>query len=72
VTGLAANVSAQAVLYLTASVGLGLAVGLTAAGAGVWLAGAGSGQKRTLRHQHKIITGFTQLGGLVGMPSSRS
>ena len=80
VTGLAANVSAHAVLYLTAAVGLGLAVVLTAAGAGVYDAVAehdgvaGLDQpvldqaisERTATNT-MIITGFTQLGGLIGM-----
>ena len=33
---LAANISAHSVLYITASVGLALVVGLTAAGAGIY------------------------------------
>src|SRR3954447_11942575 len=80
VSGLAANVSAHAVLYVTAAVGLLLVVGLTAAGAGVYDAVAehdgvaGLDQPaldqaisvRTATNT-RLLTWFTHLGGPIGM-----
>jgi membrane-associated phospholipid phosphatase len=77
---LAANMSADTVLYLTAGIGLILVVGLTSAGAGVYDAVteqdgiAGVDQpvldqaiaRRTPTNMW-LATGFTHLGGAVGM-----
>ena len=80
VAGLTANLTANAVLYLTATAGLALVVGLTAAGAGVYEAVAehdgiagldqpvldqAIAQRSPLNTQ--LVTGFTQLGGPIGM-----
>jgi len=80
ITGLTANLSAHAVLYLTATVGLLLVVGLTAAGAGVYDAVAEhdgiSGLDQPALDQAisqrtaintRLLTWFTHLGGPVGM-----
>lgn len=80
VGSLASGVSAHAVLFITAALGAVLVVGLTAAGAGVYDAVAeGDGiaamdrpalnEAISLRTptSERIATGFTHLGGLVGM-----
>ena len=80
VSRLAANVSAHTVLYLTAGIGLILVVGLTSAGAGVYdavteqdgIAGVDQpvlDQAIALRTPTNmwVVTGFTHLGGAVGM-----
>ena len=77
---LAANVSAHSVLYITASVGLVLVVGLTAAGAGIYDAVveqdgiSGLDQPaldQSITHRTatntQLLTAFTHLGGLIGM-----
>jgi membrane-associated phospholipid phosphatase len=81
VTRVSAGVSAHAVLYLTLLLGLGIVVGITAAGAAVYDAVAeNDGISRidqpaldlaiTLRTPTStdVITAFTQLGGPIGMP----
>ena len=80
VSVLAANVSAHSVLYITASVGLVLVVGLTAAGAGVYDAVveqdgiSGFDQPaldQSIAHRTatntELLTAFTHLGGPIGM-----
>ena len=77
---LAANVSANSVLYITAAIGLALVVGLTAAGAEIYDAVAEhdgiSGLDQPALEESialrtgtntKLITWFTHLGGLIGM-----
>ena len=77
---LAANVSAHSVLYITASVGLALVVGLTAAGAGIYDAvveqdGISSLDQpaldQSIAHRTatntQLLTAFTHLGGPIGM-----
>ena len=77
---LAANISAHAVLYITASVGLALVVGLTAAGAGIYDAVVEhdgiSGLDQPALDQSiayrtsintQLLTAFTHLGGPIGM-----
>jgi undecaprenyl-diphosphatase len=77
---LAASMSAHTVLYLTAGIGLILVVGLTSAGAGVYdavteqdgIAGVDQpvlDQAIALRTPTNmwVVTGFTHLGGAVGM-----
>jgi hypothetical protein len=79
VAALAANVSAHSVLYITASIGLALVVGLTAAGAGIYDAVAEhdgiSGLDQPALEQSiarrtatntQLLTWFTHLGGPVG------
>ena len=80
VAALAAKVSTNSVLYLTASVGLAIVVGLTAASAGIYDAVAEhdgisaldqpalqwSIAHRTATNT-KVLTWFTHLGGPVGM-----
>ena len=80
VAALAANVSANSVLYITASIGLALVVGLTAAGAGIYDAVAehdgisGLDQpalEQSIAHRTatntQLLTWFTHLGGPIGM-----
>ena len=76
---LAANVSAHSVLYITASVGLALVVGLTAAGAGVYdavveqdgISGLDPAMNQSIAHRTatntQLLTAFTHLGGPIGM-----
>jgi membrane-associated phospholipid phosphatase len=77
---LAANVSAHSVLYITASVGLTLVIGLTAAGAGIYDAvveqdGISGLDQPALDHSiayrtstnTQLLTAFTHLGGPIGM-----
>lgn len=80
ITGLAANVSAHVVLYVTAAVGLLLVIGLTVAGAGIYDAvvehdGISGLDQPALNHaialrdgtNTAVLTGFTHLGGPIGM-----
>ena len=77
---LAANISAHSVLYITASVGLALVIGLTAAGAGIYDAVVEhdgiSGLDQPALNQSiayrtsintQLLTAFTHLGGPIGM-----
>ena len=77
---LAANISAHSVLYITASVGLALVIGLTAAGAGIYDAvvehNGISGLDQPALDQSiayrtstntQLLTAFTHLGGPIGM-----
>jgi membrane-associated phospholipid phosphatase len=80
VAALAANLSANSVLYITAAVGLALVVGLTAAGAEIYDAvaehdGISGLDQPTLEQaiarrtatNTQIMTWFTHLGGPIGM-----
>ena len=80
VSNLAANVSANSVLYITAAVGMVLVIGLTAAGAEIYdavaehdgIAGLDQpvlDEAIALRTDPntKLVAGFTHLGGAIGM-----